>query len=354
MIYVISTVVVLAVLIFVHELGHFTFAKLFKVHVLKFSLGFGPKILSFKREETEYMLSLLPLGGYVKLLGEDPDEGIEENLKEYSYNTKSALQKSLIIFGGPLFNFIFAAIVFSIIFLKGVPVILPVVGEVQEGMPAISSGIKKGDIVTSINNLEIKIWDDISSIISKSKGQDIEITVKRGKDEFQFSIKPIIKEDKNIFGEKRERYIIGIVADMTKQEIKKVSLFEASAMGLKETYKWIKLTVVSVVKLIQRIIPIDTIGGPIMIGQIAGDQAKEGILNFLFFLGVISVNLGVFNLFPIPILDGGHIVIILLEKLRGKAIDIKKLEIVQKFGLSILLLLMFFAFYNDIIRLVNR
>ncbi len=353
MIYVVSTIIVLAVLIFVHELGHFTFAKLFKVHVLKFSIGFGPKIFSFKRKETEYMVSLIPFGGFVKLLGEDKEEEIDETLKEYSYNSKSPLQRILIIFGGPLFNLIFAALLFSFLFMKGVPVLGPYVGGVQKGLPAESAGIKPGDKIVEISNVKIRSWDDISEIISRSNGKKLRIVIQRGNEKVTVFIKPKKREYKDIFGEKKERYFIGIYADTTKFKIVHYNPFYSIWLGVKETGKWIKLTFLSIVKIIERVIPLNTIGGPILIGQIAGQQAKAGATNFLFFLAMISVNLGILNLLPIPILDGGHIVIITLEAIRGKEIDIKKIEFVQKIGLSLILVLMFFAFYNDILRLIK-
>ncbi len=354
MIYIVSTVIVLAVLIFVHELGHFTFAKLFNVHVLKFSLGFGPKILSFKRKETEYMVSLVPFGGYVKLLGEDKEEDVANDLKKFSYNEKSAIQKILIIFGGPLFNFLFAALVFSFLFVKGVPELQPYVGGVQKDLPAAQAKLLKGDKIVKIDNFKIKSWDDVSNIISKSSGRTLTFLIERKNKILEFHIKPMKKEYKNIFGETKKRYFIGIYADTTKYKVIHYNPFKALYLGVKETYKWIKLTLLSIVKLIERVIPLNTIGGPILIGQIAGEQAKEGATNFLFFLAIISVNLGVLNLFPIPILDGGHIVIITLEAIRGKAIDVKKLEFIQRIGLTLLLMLMFFAFYNDILRIIKH
>ena len=353
MIYLLSTLTVLAVLIFVHEFGHFLFAKLFNVHVLKFSLGFGPTLFKFKKKETEYMLSLVPLGGYVKLLGEDKEEEISDDLKQHSFQNKSGLQKILIIFGGPLFNFLFAAVVFAFLFVKGVPMLQPYVAEVQKDFPAAVAGIEKGDKILSINGVKITSWDDLSENIKKSNGNELEINVLRKNQILTFTLKPKIKTYKNIFGENKKRYFIGIIADTNKYVVKHYNPISAIGLGVKETVKWIKLTVLSIVKIIERVVPLNTIGGPILIGKIAGEQAKAGSSNFLFFLAVISVNLGVLNLFPIPILDGGHIVIITVESIMGREIDVKKIEFIQKIGLSILILLMTFAFYNDILRLFS-
>ena len=353
MIYIISTLIVLGVLIFVHEFGHYFFAKLFKVHVLKFSLGFGTPIFKFKKKETEYMISPIPLGGYVKLLGEDKDEEIDDKLKEFAFQNKHPFQKIMIIFGGPLFNFIFAAIVFAFLFVKGVPVLQPYVGDLQKGFPAAKAGIKKGDKIISVNGFNIYSWDELSKMVAKSHGKPLKIGVLRGKNKIFFTIKPKVKKIKNIFSEEKERYFIGVIADTNKFVVKHYNPFTALYRGILETYKWIKLTVLSIVKIFERVIPLKTLGGPILIGKIAGEQAKEGVPNFLFFLAVISVNLGVLNLFPIPILDGGHIVIISVEALLRREIDVKKLEFFQKIGLTLLIFLMGIAFYNDILRLLK-
>ncbi len=353
MIYIVSTIIVLAVLIFVHEFGHFLIAKLFKVYVWEFSLGFGPKLFSFKKNETEYKVCAIPFGGYVKLLGEE-DEEVPENLKKYSFQEKPSFQKILIILAGPIFNFIFAMVVFSIVSLKGVAILEPYIAQVQKNMPAYSAGLKKGDKIIAINGTKIEKWSDISKIIKNSHGEILKIKILRNNKILTFSIKPVVKSYKTIFGELKKRYFIGIVADTTKIKVLHLSPIEAIFYGFEETYKWIKLTYISIIKLIEKVIPISSLGGPILIGQLAGEQAKQGVFNFLYFLGVISVNLGVLNLIPFPVLDGGRILIIILEKIRGKEFDVNKIEMIQKIGFSILILLMIFVFYNDILRLFHN
>ena len=353
MIYIVSTIIVLAVLIFVHEFGHFLFAKLFRVYVLEFSLGFGPKLFSFKKNETEYKISAIPFGGYVKLLGEE-DEDVPEELEKFSFSRKSAIEKILIILGGPLFNFLFAAIFFGIVFLKGIAILEPFIGEVQKNMPAYKAGLQKGDKILVINNNPVKTWSDIPKIIKKFNGEFLTIKVLRNNKILTFRLKPVVKSYKNIFGETKKRYFIGIVADTSKVKIIHLNPFQALLKGFEEMYRWTKLTILSIVKLIERIVPFTSLGGPILIGQIAGEQAKQGVFNFLYFLAVISVNLGVLNLVPFPVLDGGRILIILLERVRGREFDIKKMELIQKVGFSILIALMAFVFYNDILRLIHK
>ena len=353
MIYIVSTVIVLAVLIFVHEFGHFLMAKLFNVYVLEFSLGFGPKIFSFKKNETEYKVSAIPFGGYVKLLGEEDDD-VPIELTKYSFNNKSAFQKIMIILGGPLFNFIFAGLFFAIVFLKGITILEPYIGDVQKNMPAYTAGLKKGDKIVAIDSFPVKKWSDIPEIIKKFNGKTLNITVLRNNKTLTLRITPVAKEYKNIFGETKKRYFIGIVADTTKIKVIHINPLQALIKGYEETYKWIKLTFISIVKLIERIVPFSSLGGPILIGQIAGDTAKQGVLNFLYFLAVISVNLGVLNLIPFPVLDGGRILIIIIEKIRGKEFDLKYMELIHKIGFSILIALMVFVFYNDILRIMHK
>lgn len=433
--------VLLGVLVFVHELGHFLLAKMIGVKVLKFSLGFGPKLIGRKFGETEYLLSAVPLGGYVKMLGEEPGEELDESERTRAYNYQPVWKRFAIVFSGPLFNLFFAAFVFVLIFLSGVPVPLPDIGNVQENSPAAKAGLLTGDRVRQINGKTVDSWHDISETLNKSSGQTLAFKVIRNDRVVEVPINPEKKVDKNIFGEDKEVWHIGIeplllpevgevmkgsraekaglkrgdrvievegtvlktwqnmttlihaspekplrvriqrdeqFMDMTitpKKEsyktpegeekaigligikpagnnfIKKYGLSESVSLGLKRTWDISELTVLSMVKLIQRIIPSSTIGGPIMIFQMAGEQASQGALNFFTFMAVISINLGILNLLPIPILDGGHILFLGIEAVRRRPLSENVVMIAQKAGLVFLLTLMALAFYNDIVRL---
>jgi regulator of sigma E protease len=438
---IIYAAVLLGVLIFVHELGHFLLAKMTGVKVLKFSLGFGPKIVGKKFGETEYLLSAVPLGGYVKMLGEEPGEELAEEEKSRAYNYQSVGKRFSIVFSGPLFNLLFASFIFVLIFLTGVPVPLPDIGNVKENSPGAAAGLLPGDKVRQISGRSVESWEDISMALNDNPGKTLLFTVSRDDRVIDIPVQPEKKIDKNIFGEDKEVWYVGIepllfpvvgevmkgsradkagllkddriiavdgtklktwqdmtalihaspeqpllfsiqrgdrIIEMTitpKKEtyktpegdekpigligikpagndfIKKYGLGEAVYHGLKRTWDISALTVISMVKLIQRVIPSTTIGGPIMIFQLAGEQASQGALSFFTFMAVISINLGVLNLLPIPILDGGHILFLGIEAVRRKPLSENVIMMAQKVGLVLLLTLMAFAFYNDIVRL---
>ena len=347
-----ATAIVLGILVFVHELGHFILAKKLGVGILKFSLGFGPKLIGKKIGETEYQIAVFPLGGFVKPLGEDPQEEIKEEDRHRSLWAQPIWKRALIIGAGPFFNFFLAAVLFSSINLFGIPYYPSKIGEVSPGLPAEQAGLKKGDVVLSIDGEEVKKWDDLSKIIRNSKGEDLLLKVKRDGETLEIKVTPKPSTQKNLFGEEVPVFIIGI-APFDEIVVQKVGPFEAVGKGLSQTWFGIKLTVVGIIKLIQRVIPAKTIGGPILIAQLAGEQAKRGLLSLALFMAILSINLGVINLFPIPVLDGGHFLFLGLEAILRKPLSVKKMEIAQQIGLIFIILLMLFAFYNDVIRIIS-
>lgn len=346
-----SAIVLLGILIFVHELGHFLFAKMMKVKVLKFSLGFGPKLIGRKYGETEYLISAFPLGGYVKMLGEDREDEISDEDKARAYSSQPVWKRLLIVVSGPVFNLFFAGFIFMFVFLSGVPVLMSEVGEVLVDSPAARAGLLKGDSIIEINNAPVMRWDEMTGIIHKSPGVKLSLKIKRGDDLIALDITPEKKTAPNIFGENKEVGLIGI-KPLGKTFIEKKNPLSAVSHAVMRTWDLSVLTIVSIVKLIQRIIPADTIGGPILIFQMAGQQAAEGPLNFLVFMAIISINLGVLNLLPIPILDGGHVLFLGIEAIRRKPLSDRALMVAQRVGLAALITLMVFAFYNDIMRLI--
>ncbi len=319
-----STVIVLGILVFVHELGHFLLAKKLGIGVLTFSLGFGPKLIGRKFGETQYQISVFPLGGFVKLVGENPEEEVKEEDRCRSFSFAPIWKRALIIGSGPFFNFFLAILIFSLInIFVGIP-LLPSskIGEVSPGLPAESGGLKKGDIVLSIDGEAITKWDDLSKIIRGSKGKPLLLKVNRDGEVLEIKVTPKPSIQKNLFGEEIETFIIGITPHDE----------------------------VGIVKIIQRVIPAQEIGSPIMIAKLAGEQARKGILSLALFTAIISINLGLINLFPIPILDGGHFLFLGLEAILRRPLSIKKMEIAQQVGLIFIILLMLFAIYNDLIR----
>ncbi|MFZ3138052.1 MAG: RIP metalloprotease RseP [Thermodesulfovibrionales bacterium] len=434
-----SAIVLLGIIIFVHELGHFLFAKLMHVRVLKFSLGFGPKLIGGKYGDTEYLLSLIPLGGYVKMLGETPGEELSEEDKKFAYNYQSVWKRFMIVFCGPLFNVLFASLIFIFVYLSGVPALYPDVGKIDENSPAANAGLMTGDRILEINGALVKSWDDIDSFINDNPGKTLSFKVRRDVKVMEFSITPVRKSGRSIFGENKELWDIGIlpliypivgevvkggqaekggikkgdmvitidsnaiktwedmtaiihanpekplkfkikrderIIDMTiapaktsigdkkvigligirpstNDFIKRHGLIEAVPLGVKRTWEMSVLTVVSIYKLIQRVIPMDSIGGPVLIVQMAGEQASRGALNFFVFMAIININLGVLNLLPIPVLDGGHLLFLGIEAIRRKPLSEKIISVSQKIGLAVLLTLMAVVIFNDVMRLIS-
>ncbi len=350
----IGIIIVLGVLIFFHELGHFLMARWVGVRVLKFSLGFGPKIWGFVRGETEYCLSAIPLGGYVKLLGENPGEKIRPEETPYSFSHRPFKDKALIVIAGPFANFLLAWIFFALVFsFQGKPIYLPQVGKVLPNSPAAEAGLQAGDLIVAVDGKPIRSWQELNEIIKKSAGEPLHLTVKRGEKKLILTVTPRLREVKNIFGETVKMPMIGIMA-AGKARFEKTNPAKALFDGLVMVFAMIKLTLVSIIKLIERVLPLSTLGGPIFIAKLAGEQAQAGLWPLMSFMAVLSVNLGVLNLLPIPMLDGGHLVLFAIEAVRGKPLPEKTKELVMKVGLAILVVLMIVVFYNDILRLVRK
>ena len=349
---ILFAIIALGALIFIHELGHFIFAKTFGVGVEKFSLGFGPKLFGKKVGDTEYLISALPLGGYVKMVGEG--EGAEFVIgdadRERSFAEKAPLKRIAIVAAGPVFNLLFAWVLFMVIFLMGVPSVTTKVGEVMPGKPAARAGMLAGDQITAVNGQAVTRWEDFAKIIAQGKLAPLAIEVRRGQATLKFTMVPESRTSKNLLGETVTQPIVGVVA-AGDSVIEHFPPGEAIQRGSAQCWSVIKLTVLSMVKLIERAIPLDNIGGPIMIVKMAGQQAAAGGVNFLAFVALLSVNLGVLNLLPVPILDGGHLAFFVIELLIGRPVSKKTREVAQQVGLVLLISLMMLAFYNDIARM---
>lgn len=348
---VFAFIIVLGVLIFFHELGHFLVARLFGVGVEKFSLGFGPRLVGKTIGMTDYRISLIPLGGYVKMVGEEPDAEIEPYLIPKSFTHKSVLKRFFIVAAGPLFNLLLAVIIFFLVFqFSGTYVLRPLVGEVDTPSPAARAGLQKDDLILAIDGKAVASWEEMAAQIAESGGQSLAVEVERAGQRLTLELQPELKTTQNLFGEDVQRYIIGIrsAGDVIPQ---KVSFLNAVQMSFARTWEITELTVLSVVKLIQGKLPATTLGGPIKIAQMAGAQAREGMMNLMVFTAVISINLGILNFLPIPVLDGGHLLFFTIEMISRRPVSIKVREIAQQFGIFLLILLMIFVIYNDIINL---
>ena len=350
---VVAFVIVIGILVFFHELGHFLAARFCRVGVEVFSLGFGPKILRKTYGRTEYCLSAIPLGGYVKMTGEEPGQTVSSEDKPFSFTHKKLSCKALIVGAGPAFNFFLAIFIFYLLYqFSGVYMAKPHVGKVLENTPALSAGIEPGDVIKEIGGQAVACFEDISDAVNASKGREIRILLVRAGDPKEIWLTPEKRPGKNVFGESQDRYVIGIQGT---GETFHQSLNPIQAMGksMADTWVLVKLTILSVVKMINGSISADNLGGPIMIAQMAGEQARAGMVNFVWFIALLSVNLGIINLFPIPVLDGGHLLFFGIEAVTGKSVSEKLREKLIQFGAAVLVALMIFVFYNDIVRIFN-
>jgi len=345
---VVYAVIGLGILIIIHEMGHFLVAKASGVQVQTFSVGFGPKIWGKKIGTTEYMLSAFPLGGYVKMLGEDPEEEVTETQAQQSFSHQSLLKRGAIVAAGPLSNLLLAVVIFTVVFLAmGIPTLSTHVGDLDPTLPAAKSGLQKGDEVLRVNGVSIKEWQDLSDSIKESGGTPLKLSVRRNQKELEFTVQPVKKEAKNIFGEQIENWVIGIVSEIV---IEKVPPWKALGQSFHRTWEYSVLTLTAFVKMITGEGSPKNLGGPLMIAQIAGQQAQEGFIQFFSFVAVFSINLGILNLLPIPVLDGGHLLFFSLEALLGRPLAVKQRERAQQVGIFILILVMIYAFFNDITR----
>jgi regulator of sigma E protease len=285
------------------------------------------------------------------MVGEEPDEDLDPQLIPLSFTHKHVLKRILIVFAGPFFNILLAVLIFWVIaFSSGIMILKPSVGSIKDGSPAFLAGFKPGDLVTAIDGVPVETWEAMADRITHSNGKPLDITVKRPEGSVVLRATPELVKSKNLLGEDIKRYVIGIgTAGETLS--KKLNLVQAARESLRQTYSIVELMVLIVVKLLTGDISIDTVGGPIMIAQMAGDQAKAGISSLFQFIAVISVNLAIINLLPIPVLDGGHLLFFAIEALKGRPVNLKVREIAQQVGMVILIMLMILVFYNDITRL---
>jgi regulator of sigma E protease len=349
---VVAAIVGLGVLIVFHEFGHFLLAKLCGVGVITFSVGFGPKLWVKKKGETEYALSAFPLGGYVKMVGEDPDQEVQPGDLEKSFARKSLLKRIAIVVAGPGFNLLLAVLLLMVVYtFYGVPVMSTQVSGVEKGSPAEKAGIVKGDRIISLNGKTVEQWEELSGGIKASGGKALELQIRRGSETVNVTVQPTQKEGKNIFGERKDDWMIGIGSQVS---IEKGNPGLAIVRAFYQTYDYSKLTLLAFYKMILGDVSPRNIGGPILIAQMAGQQAQEGLGSFLAFLAVLSINLGVLNLLPVPVLDGGHLLFFLVEAVIRKPVAVRYREMAQQVGICLLALLMVYAFYNDIVRFFEK
>ncbi len=348
---ILISLLVLSILIFVHELGHFLAARYFGVKVERFSIGFGPILTQKKCCDTEWAISAIPLGGYVKMKGQDDTNPLERSDDPDSYNSKKPWQRIIILLAGPFANFFLAFILYLIIAVSGYETLAPKIGKVLPNSPAQEAGLKEGDLIVGINGKEIKTWEELSEIIAKNSSPLV-LTIKRGDKYLDITLTPKVMETTNIFGEKIKKTMIGIAPAREFVKVK-LSFPQAIEMALDKTIEASKFIVLGIQKMIEGVVSPKEIGGVISIMDVTAKASQAGIIALLSFSALISVNLGVLNLLPIPALDGGHIMFNLYEWISGKAPSEEILYRLTLMGWVFLIGLMTLGLYNDINRLLG-
>ena len=337
------SLLVFSFLIFFHELGHFLAARFFGVHVEVFSIGFGKRILTKKFGETEWSFSAIPLGGYVRMKGQDDSDPSKKSYDEDSYNSKTPFARIIISLAGPFANFLLAFLLYLLISLIGVPTPLANVGTVMKDSPAQVAGVKKGDTIINIDGQDIKYWEDIGKNISQNHNQH-QFTILREGNYIDFSITPK-------FSESEKRYLLGISANPEAYESISYTLPKGVDFAYRQTLHASQYILESLKRLVSGIIPMEDLGGVIGIVDTTSKVSQMGLVALLMFTALISVNLGVLNLLPIPALDGGHVMFHLYELIAKRPASDSVMIKLTLFGWAILLSLMLLGFYNDINRL---
>lgn len=352
MVYIVAALILLGILIIVHEFGHFIVARICGVGVEKFSVGFGKTIFSRRVGDTEYIWAVVPLGGYVKLVGEDPDEEAEAVDPEKSFNNKPVRSRLAIVSAGALFNIFLAVVIFFGIYLLGVPVALddPRIGGLVPGKPAEKAGLLTDDVVSAVDGVPVKTWDEMAEIIQSNPGRALTLEITRKETSFPVTITPEQSEVSNLKGEKVK---IGQIGITRAEEVQSFGVTESAYRAVERTLAVSYLTYWGIYKMVTGEISPKNIGGPIFIGQLAGEQIRKGLTAYASLTAIISINLGVINLLPIPILDGGHVIFLFLESIFRRPVKVRHREIAQQVGLFLLISLMVFAFYNDIMRFIS-
>ncbi len=352
-------IIVLTVLVFVHEFGHYIVARWNGVRVEVFSIGFGPEIFGWNdRTGTRWKLSAIPLGGYVKMFGDAdpasmPSADVAEMTAEeraVAFHHKTLAQRAAVVSAGPIANFIFAILVLAGVFATiGQPFTPPEVGTIQPESAAEAGGVKPGDVITGIDGQSIERFEDVQRVVRLNPGRAMDLTVKRGGAETKLSVTPKLTTVTDRFGNKHEYGLLGIEG----QGVQYLRYNPISAVGRAggETLNIVVGTLQAVWQMIIGARSTDELGGPLRIAQMSGEVAQYGLAAVLPFMAVLSINLGLINLFPIPVLDGGHLLFYAAEAVRGRPLGLRAQEYGFRFGLALVLTLMVFATWNDLVHL---
>ena len=360
--YVVPFLFVLTVVVFFHELGHFLIARWCKVRVLVFSVGFGPELLGFNdRHGTRWKLSAIPLGGYVKFYGDEnaasvPDTETINQMSDAerrdSFFFKPVAQRAAIVAAGPIANFLLAIVIFAAVFtFYGKQATPARVDSVNPGSAAATAGFQPADLIVSINGRRIETFTDMQRIVSASAGQTLDVEVERGGVRTKLRATPALTELKDNFGNVHRVGVLGITG--ARGEPVPVNPFTAVKLGVEETWFVIERTMSYLGGVIVGKESADQLGGPIRIAQVSGQVATAGFVALIHLAAVLSISIGLLNLFPVPLLDGGHLLFYAVEAIRGRPLSDRAQEYGFRIGLAIVLLLMIFATFNDILHLAR-
>ena len=345
------SLLVLSALIFFHELGHYFAARAMGVYVEVFSIGFGRKIASFHKWGTEWKLAIFPLGGYVKMKGQDDADPTKKSYDDDSYNVKTPLQKIFILLAGPLANFVLAFVLYFVIALGGPSVLSPVIGKVVKDSPAFVAGLESNDTIRSINGVTITTWKDMAKVIENSNGS-LDLEIERAGFIEHKVLTPKITETTNMFNEIIQKKMIGIGSAGISHKLE-ISASDTLSYATEQTIFASTMIFTGLKKLIVGEVPAKELGGIISIVKLTSDASAVGWMSVLFFAALISVNLGVLNLLPIPALDGGHIMFNLYEFIFRREVSEAIMIKLTIAGWVILFSLMGLGIYNDINRLIG-
>ena len=364
--YIVPFLFVLAIVVFFHELGHFLIGRWCGVKVQAFSIGFGPEIIGFNdRYGTRWKLSAIPLGGFVKFLGDDnaasvPDHAAAAQMtpeeREVSFVHKSVGKRAAVVAAGPIANFILAILIFAAIFgTAGRQYTSARVDTVQPGSAAQAAGFQPGDLVLSINGEKIDSFGDMQRIVSVSAGEPLNMVVDRGGVAVTLKATPQMRELKDNFGNVHRLGVLGLGRSTQPGDIKThyYSPIEAIGQGAWETWSIVDRTISYIGGVFSGREAADQLGGPIRIAQVSGQVATVGFVALMHLTAVLSVSIGLLNLFPIPLLDGGHLLFYGIEAIRGRPLSERSQEIGFRIGFAIVVMLMIFATFNDILHLAT-
>jgi len=362
--YVVPFLFVLTIVVFFHELGHFLIARWAGVKVLTFSLGFGPELVGFNdRFGTRWKISAVPLGGYVKFFGDESEastpssetlSNMTEEERAGSFHHKDVGRRAAIVAAGPIANFLLAIVIFTCLFtFFGKPSTTARVDKIEAASAAAAAGFQVGDIVTAIDKHEIGSFSDMQRIVSIHAGEPLTFTIKRGDSTLQLQGTPELKEVKDAFGNAHRLGVLGITRQTSAGDVTTERVDPATALwlGVKETWFVVDRTLAYIGGVFTGREAADQVGGPLRIAQISGQVATIGLAALIHLAAVLSISIGLLNLFPVPLLDGGHLLFYAVEAVRGRPLSDRAQEMGFRIGLGLVLMLMVFATYNDILHL---